>query len=263
MPPLFRPEAGCTSRQMTDPIFDQKALELRRQRALRHGQRLFLAERAMEDISERLGFVRRRFGRALLVGCPDARLAEPIGGAAEQLLLVPTLADVAQFPPGSFDLLIVLGQLDTTDELPTVLQVLRFLLDEDALILGAFAGNNSLPSLRTAMLAADREGGAGVAPRVHPRIEASALASLLQDAGFTMPVVDIDRVRLRYRVFDDLVADLRAMGATNILSNRSRKPLTRSSLAAARAEFHRQGDSSGTIETIEILNFAAWTPKHP
>ena len=122
------------------------------------------------------------------------------------------------------------------------------------------ASTMPLPSLRSAMLAADRLGGSGVAPRVHPRIEASAVAPLLQGAGFVMPVVDIDRVRLRYRALDDLVADLRAMGATNVLASRSSKPLSRTSLAAARSEFRRLGDEAGTVETIEILNFAAWTP---
>lgn len=248
---------------MPDPIFDRHALQLRRRRALTKGPRLFLAERAIEDMVDRLGFVQRRFGRALLVGCPDPSLAEPLQASVEQLLFVPTLFEIAHFPPGSFDLLMVLGELDTTDELPAVLHILRSLLAPDSLFLGAFAGNDSLPALRTAMLAADRAAGAGVSPRVHPRIEASALAPLLQDAGFVMPVVDIDRVRLRYRDFDDLVADLRGMGATNILVNRSRKPLSRVALAAAREEFRRMGDESGAVETIEILHFAAWTSNRP
>jgi NADH dehydrogenase [ubiquinone] 1 alpha subcomplex assembly factor 5 len=262
MAPLFRPLLGCTSANMPNAIFDSHALELRRRRALARGPRLFLAERAVEDIVDRLGFVRRRFGRALLVGFPELGLAEPLQASAEQLILVPTLADVVQFPPESFDLLVVLGQLDTTDGLPILLQILRSLMAPDAHFVGAFAGNNSLPVLRSAMLAADQASGTGVAPRVHPRVEASALAPLLQDAGFVMPVVDIDRVSLRYRAFEDLVADLRAMGATNVLANRSRKPLGRASLEAARAEFRRLGDEAGTIETVEILHFAAWTPNH-
>lgn len=244
---------------MTGPIFDQQALALRRQRAMRQGPRLFLAERAIEDIGERLDFVGKRFGRALLAGCPDPRLAEPLGASAEQLVLVPGLEEVASFPPASFDLLITLGLLDTAPELPTVLQVLRYLLAPNGLWVGAFAGNNSLPLLRAAMLAADREDERGVTPRAHPMIEASAFAGLLQDAGFVAPVVDIDRVKLRYRRFDDLVADLRGMGATNVLASRSRRPVLRKSLAAARAAFAGAGAKDGQVETVEIIHFAAWT----
>ena len=245
---------------MTGPIFDDQALALRRQRAVRQGPRLFLAERAVEDMAERLSLVQRRFGRALLVGCPDPQLAEPLTGAAEQLVIAPTLDEVARFPPQSFDLLLVLGQLDTANELRAVLHILRAMLTAEALFVGAFPGNNSLPALRAAMLAADRAGGAGVAPRAHPRVEASAVGGLLEDAGFVMPVVDIDRVRLNYRILDDLVADLRGMGATNILSGRSRTPLLRAGVAAARAEFARLGNGGRTAETVELIHFAAWTP---
>ena len=227
---------------------------------MRQGPRLFLAERAVEDLADRLSLVQRRFGRALLVGCPDPRLTEPLTGAAEQLVLAPTLNDVARFPPQSFDLLLVLGQLDTANELRAVLHILRALLTAEALFVGAFAGNNSLPALRSAMLAADRAGSAGAAPRAHPRVEASAVGGLLQDAGFDMPVVDIDRVRLAYRTLDDLVADLRGMGATNVLTGRSRTPLLRPALAAARAEFARLGEGGRTVETVELIHFAAWTP---
>ncbi|WP_294173894.1 SAM-dependent methyltransferase [uncultured Sphingomonas sp.] len=244
---------------MTGPIFDDQALALRRQRAVWQGPRLFLAERAVEDLADRLSLVQRRFGRALLVGCLDPRLAEPLTGAAEQVIIAPTLNDVARFPPGSFDLLLVLGQLDTANELRAVLHILRAVLTEEALFVGAFPGNNSLPALRAAMLAADRAGGAGAAPRVHPRIEASAIGGLLQDAGFVMPVVDIDRVRLSYRTLDDLVADLRGMGATNVLSGRSRTPLLRTALATARTEFAQLGAGERTVETVELIHFAAWT----
>ena len=69
------------------------------------------------------------------------------------------------------------------------------------------------------MAAADRISGAA-APHVHPRIEASALAPLLEQAGLVRPVVDVDRVAVRYPSLMRLVADLRAMGATNLLEQR-------------------------------------------
>lgn len=244
---------------MARPIFDPWALALKRQRALRQGPRLFLAERIVEDLAERLAFVQRRFGRALLAGCPDPTLADPLAGAAEQLVVAPSIDDLADFPEAAFDLILLLGQLDTVNDLPVMLHVVRSRLAPDSLIAGAFPGNDSLPALRRIMPAADRAAGSGIAPRVHPRIEASALAPLLQQAGFVMPVVDIDRVRLRYRSFADLVADLRGMGATNALYGRAGRPLSRRALAAAEAEFERLGDGTATTETVELVHFAAWT----
>ena len=49
---------------------------------------------------------------------------------------------------------------------------------------------------------------------------------------------------------------LRAMGATNILQARSRRPLSRPALEAARAAF--LGGNARAIEQIEILHFAGW-----
>ena len=95
------------------------------------------------------------------------------------------------------------------------------------------------------------------APHVHPRIEAAALAPLLADAGFVNPVVDVDRVTVSYPSLHRLVADLRAMGATNILHSAPRF-VGRAALSAARDAFTAAGDGIRTAETFEILHFAAW-----
>jgi len=130
---------------------------------------------------------------------------------------------------------------------------------DDGLVLGAVSGGDTLPALRNAMRAADSATGVA-APHIHPRIEASALAPLLADAGFLHPVVDVDRVAVSYQSLDRLVSDLRAMGCTNTLSGRPRY-VGKSAMAAAVAAFAEAGQGSRTVETFEILHFAAWTPK--
>jgi hypothetical protein len=95
-------------------------------------------------------------------------------------------------------------------------------------------------------------------PHVHPRIEAAALSPLLADAGFVRPVVDVDRIDVSYPSLGRLVGDLRAMGATNVLSAKA-PPLTRAQLQAGEKAFGAIGHERPTIETFEILHFAAWT----
>ena len=160
---------------------------------------------------------------------------------------------------GRYDLCLAIGTLDTVNDLPLALAALRSVLAPDAFVLGAVAGGNNLPRLRQAMRAADSVQGGSV-PHVHPRIEASALAGLLSAAGFIIPVVDVDRVEASYSSLGDLVRDLRGMGATNVLRERSRRPLTKAARAAAIAEFASAGRDGRTVETFEILHFAAWTP---
>ncbi len=251
-------------------LFDMDLRALRRDRAARAGPALFLHERALEDILERLAEVKRSFSTALLIGSPDPdwpkRLAE-IAPAVTVLDPGPLFArasggstvveDSIDLQPASFDLIVAIGTLDTVNDLPGALLRLRFLLKPDSLLIGAMSGGETLPRLRQAMRAADAATGAA-SPHVHPRIAPAALAQLLTAAGFEMPVVDVDRVRVGYPDLRRLTEDLRAMGATNILSSRSRVPLSRGALLAAERDFNPNPVSRAT-ETFELLHFAAWT----
>ena len=245
---------------------------LRRDRAFRTGPELFLHERAFEDCLERLELIRRRFESALLLGCPNPhwpdRLKEFVGSvdAADPGPLFATAAggtcmveDQWNPPEDAYDLILSIGTLDTVNDLPRALRVLHGTLAKNSLLIGAMAGGESLPQLRLAMHTADQAAG-GSSPHVHPRIEPASLSPLLSACGFLMPVVDVDRVQVSYETLGRLVADLRRMGATSILSQRSRKPLLREAKAAAEAAFRSVGDGSRTHETFEILHFAGWTP---
>ena len=252
-------------------LFDTSLRALRRDRACRGGPVLFLHERAFEDVVERISLVQRRFRSALLIGVPDASWPARLGQiAGEVTALDPGAAfaekaggkqaneELLDLEPGAFDLVVAMGTLDTVNDLPGTLLRLRFLLQPDSLLIGVMAGGETLPRLRQAMRAADLVTGSA-SPHVHPRIEPAGLAQLLGSAGFTMPVVDVERVRVAYRDLLRLVADLRGMAATNVLAARPRSPLMRSALDAARRDFEG-GAGEATVETFELLHFAAWTP---
>jgi hypothetical protein len=207
-----------------------------------------------------------------MVGCPDPRWPQRLRAFADFVEVIepgPLFARAAGATnvnedqwaaeaPG-FDLCVAVGTLDSVNDLPGALQSIRSALCDDSLLIGAMAGGDSLPQLRTAMFAADQRLGSA-SPHVHPRVDGPTLGSLLTACGFRMPVVDVDRVQLTYPSLMRLVSDLRDMGATNLLSARSRAPLTREALGAAEAAFDAAGDGQRTTEQIEILNFAAWTP---
>ena len=245
---------------------------LRRDRAARVGPELFLLQRAFDDCLERIGLVQRRFRSALLIGCPSPEWPRQLRSIVEQVDVrdpARLFADAAGgleiledawSAPAAYDLVLAIGTLDTVNDLPLALRSMRQAMLPDGLFIGALSGGDTLPQLRAAIRAVDR---GGAAPHVHPRIEASALAPLLSAAGFVMPVVDVDRVQVSYPDLPALVADLRAMGATNILNQRGRLPISRQAFAAASSIFAAAGDGERTVETFEILHFAAWTPEGP
>ena len=253
-------------RPVTNPLFDHRLRALRRDRAARIGPELLLYERAFVDCLERLADIRTDIAVVLLVGCPDPSWPQRL--RAGRVAIVdpgPLMADRAggqcadleslPFDGDTFDLVLCIGTLETANDLPLAAAALHLVLKPGGLLLGAIAGGQSLPRLRNAMLAADAVTGQ-VSPHLHPRIEGPGLAQLLTGAGFAMPVIDVDRVELSYGSLDGLVRDLRGMGTTNILQSRSRRPLSRFALEAARAAFLNGADRAN--ELIEIMHFAGW-----
>ena len=270
MNPLSRALVRRTSAAVTRDLFDRRLRALRRDRAARQGPELVLLNRAFDESLERLRDIRGRFEHALLVGSPTPEWRGQLMAFAQAVDVVDpgTLfaasggiagdEDRLNLGEQRYDLVMAIGTLDTVNDLPLALQLVRCSMTPDAPFIGALAGGDSLPALRTAMIEADRTGG-GVAARTHPRIEPSSLAGLLSAAGFVMPVVDVDRVTMRYRSLSALVRDLRAMGATNILADRSPGRGKEWAKRAATA-FASQAKDGRTEERIDILHFLAWSP---
>ena len=257
---------------MAQDLFDSRLRSLRRDRAFRAGPELFLHERAFDDILERIALVQRTFRSVLLIGCPDPSWRERLLGIAGSVDVIEPGSrfaaaagafrddeDRMELEPGAYDLCVAVGTLDTVNDLARALLIVRFALKEDSLFIGALSGGDTLPALRAAMRAADEVAGVAT-PHVHPRIEPAALAGLLGSAGFAMPVVDVDRVQASYASLPALVRDLRAMAATNILSARSKRPLSRAAVAAAARQFLAGAQEARVTERFELLHFAAWTP---
>ncbi|MEO8455535.1 MAG: methyltransferase domain-containing protein [Sphingomicrobium sp.] len=255
------------------PLFDMHLRALRRDRAARSGAELFLLERAFADCVERLALVERRFERGLLIGCPDSHWPARLRDLVEEVDVRDPGALFAEWaegeviveddwsaPADTYDFVLAVGTLDTVNDLPRALKSIARSMRPESLFLGALSGGDTLPQLRSAMRAADLATGIA-SPHIHPRIEASALAPLLAQAGLVMPVVDVDRAQVSYQSIDRLIADLRGMGATNMLRERLRRPLSRQGLEAARKCFAAAGDGGRTVETVEIIHFAAWTPQ--
>lgn len=234
---------------------------------------MFLHERAFAECLDRLADIPRSYQRALLIGVQDpgwrmqlqaeADIVEldaldPGPLFAERARAIRADEDRYDFGSACFDLVVAVGTLDTVNQLGPALAAIRRAMVPDSPFIGVLAGGDSLPALRSAMLSADRVTGAAAA-RTHPRIAPATLAGLLGAAGFVMPVVDVDRVTLRYADLAALVRDLRAMGASNQLAERA-PPRGRRWAELAAAAFAVQAIEGRTQERIDLLHFLAWSP---
>ncbi|HTI67843.1 MAG TPA: methyltransferase domain-containing protein [Caulobacteraceae bacterium] len=270
---------------MTDApplLFDRAVHRARLDRAA-GGYAGFLKQRVAEDAAERLAAVLRDFPLALDLGARDGALARAlqhdpaanrIGTLIEADLsgamlqrnpaALRVVADEERLPfaPESLDLIVSLLSLHWTNDLVGALVQIRRTLKPDGLFVGALFGGETLTELRQSLIAAEAELADGAGLRVSPFADGLDAAGLLQRAGFTLPVADVERLTVRYDHPLKLMADLRAMGETNALTDRARRPLTRPVLARA-SEIYRErfGLPDGRIPaTFEVVAVTGWAP---
>lgn len=253
-------------------LVDRAALRHARRRALRAGGGPeFLAARVAEDLELRLAATLRPFPRALDLASPGrgalaalkARLTAEFvlraawDGPDGDVICDP---DAPCFADESFDLVVSCLALQHVDDLPGAFVQARRLLAPDGLFLAAFLGGETLTELRQSFAAAEAATTGGASPRVLPFADVRAVGGLLQRAGFALPVIDLDRVTVRYANALELMRDLRAWGATNVLAERSRRPLRRDTLGEAiRIYQERFSDPDGRIRaTFEIVWASGW-----
>ncbi|PWB94721.1 MULTISPECIES: methyltransferase domain-containing protein [Methylosinus] len=259
--------------QSAPAIFDRALLRRRLARAASRGAPDFLLARAADDLADRLRGIKRPFPRSLDLCTPAAHFAQIVAASGRPAPLragrfqEPSVDLVAEeetlpFAAEAFDLIVSGFALQWVDDLPGALAQARRMLAPDGLFLACFPGGASLIELRAALAQAEDEICGGASPRVSPFVDLRDLGGLLQRAGFALPVTDVDSFTLRYDSMFALCAELRAMGAANVLTQRSRKPLRRAVLLRA-AEIYatRFSDADGRVRaTMELVWLSGWAP---
>ncbi len=248
-------------------IFDRAARRLRRDRAQPHfAEHDFLRAAMLDGIAERLASVTRTFENVLDLGTHDGSFVPPAGatvtrsdaGARFATAAGGIHADEDQpcFADASFDLVVSAGVLDSVNDLPGALALVRRALRPDGLFLAAFTGAGSLATLRAVLREAE---GDRPAARLHPQIDVRSAGDLLVRAGFALPVADVETLTVRYAGLGRLLGDLRGMGVSNVL--RDRRPLRRDTLARAAQAFADRADPDGrTAERFDIIYLTGWAP---
>jgi SAM-dependent methyltransferase len=244
-------------------IFDRALLRARQQRARALGAETFLLDRVAAELAERLSAVLRQFERAADIGTATDALRRVLAGKAEAIDYIEIGDDeVVGLAPASLNLAVSALALQFVNDLPGVLVQIRRGLKPDGLFLAALIGGESLTELRQAFAQAESEIEGGLSPRVAPFADLRDLGGLLQRAGFALPVIDSERLTVRYNTVFDLMHDLRRMGATNALAERRRSPLRRKTLLRmAEIYAERFADADKRLRaTFEIVWLSGWAP---
>ncbi len=267
---------------MPDPIelFDRRLLRCRRDRAASTlAEHDFLLREVADRLLDRLLDIKRRFPLALDLGCHTGGYGPSPGGPGGIETVVrcelspamarrappPALAadeELLPFANDRFDLVYSNLSLHWVNDLPGTLVQINAALKPDGLFLAALLGGDTLIELREALTMAEIEILGGASPRISPFVDLRDAGTLLQRAGFALPVVDADRITVTYGDPIGLMTDLRGMGESNAVVERLRRPTRRSVLQRA-AEIYRRrhGDGRGRVPaTFHVIFLHGWAP---
>lgn len=242
---------------MTNPpqLTDLRALARHRSRATAQG--LFLHDTAADEIEDRLAVVNKSFtDTALVTGFVEpwqSRFAPKTMAEAEE-----TLAMSEQ----SHDLVIHAMALHWANDPVGQLIQSRRALRADGLLLAVSLGGQTLTELRACLGQAETTVTGGLSPRVAPMADLRDQGALLQRAGFALPVADAMPLTVEYTDAWHLMHDLRAMGETNALAARLRRP-TRRAVFETAADLYQTHFGTGTgriAATFELVFLTGWAP---
>ncbi|MEP2029717.1 MAG: methyltransferase domain-containing protein [Paracoccaceae bacterium] len=241
--------------QTPQPLTDLSALERNRARA--RPDAMFLHRAVIDDVHDRLMMVNRRFTKPAIVTPYPEIWRDALPDA-----VVITDSDTLTLEPGQHDLVIHALCLHWSNDPVGQMIQCRRALKPDGLMIAVLFGGQTLVELRAVLSEAEVASTGGLSPRIVPMGEIRDLGGLLQRAGFAMPVADSTLTKVIYQSTRHLMHDLRAMGESNALAARLRKP-TRKSVFEKVARLYTQhfGDQEQNVPaTFEMVCLTGWAP---
>jgi SAM-dependent methyltransferase len=221
-----------------------------------------------ERLLDRLDDTSRRFTAALDFGgrgavapallargiaVTSADFAAPMAARAGGVPLL--LAGPQNFglPEAAYDLVVAHLSLHFLDDLPGALIQLKRALKPGGMFLAAMPVLGTLQDLRVALLEAEEVFCAGVSPRISPFPDLRDCAGLLQRAGFSLPVADVEELSFLYATPLHLLHELRAAGETNALLERSKNTPPRALFPAALSALPQEQGRTKAVLRLAML----------
>ena len=257
------------------PQIVDRARAARQRARARPEEAAFLRARAFDDVIDRLETTKRDFPTALFIGADDvvSSLTPACGvGARVSLDLAPNRLssphsgsqnsehggvvgdeEALPFAEESFDLVVSFLTLHAVNDPIGALAQLRRALKPDGLFIGVLFGEETLAAARNAFTQAELDLKGGAAQRFYPFAMVRDLGGALQRAGFALPVVDRDRLRVDYGDPARLFSDLKALGERSALAG-ARPPLSRTVLAQALVLL------LGQTINFDLVTMTGWAP---
>lgn len=259
-------------------IFDRHLLQIKRSRTAHSlANTDFLIKHSLEDILERLEDMNKKFPLILNLGSRTGYASTQLSNRSGSLRVIDTdislelikqnnnknkiILDEENLPfaNNTFDLVISILNLHQINDLPGCLIQLKNSLKPNGLLIASLFGEQNLFELRNILMQTELQCFNGISPRFSPAIDIKQLGGLLQRAGFDMPVIDKDVIKVNYSSPLKLLHDLRNMGESNIMNRRNKQYLGKNFWNQFKQNYIKTyGNSDGTVQaSYEILTLTA------
>eukprot|EP01036_Dinobryon_divergens_P032695 gene32696-42340_t len=144
----------------------------------------------------------------------------------------------------SFDLVLSSINLHWVNNLPFILTQIRTALKPDGVFVASLLGGSTLQELRYCFYLAEQERRGGLSSHASPLALPSDIAALVQDAGFALPTVDVDKIKHLWKMGEGSASLNRqyAVGRDTFL---------------AMAALYQDGS---VVATFEVISVIGWSP---
>ena len=258
-----------------DTIFNNRIHKLRRERAFKNWNNFsYLKKISTQRIYERLYEVKRDFNLGLELGSHYGELGHLLGKESKISTLLQTdfiyeyckkskvnnfnslLIDFNKLPfkKNKFDIILSTFFIHWIEDIPNLLKNLKNIMQPDSLIIMNFFGGKTLSELQKNLIDIEIKFYGGASPRIIPFIDIRSAGMLIQNAGFRLPVIDSENIKITHSNLSSLFHDLRGMGQTNCMSSVS-IPLRKKIITLLEKKLIDQNKINTTFELITVT---AW-----
>lgn len=263
-------------------LFDVARIKLLKKKAagILQKDRLYL-EVIEKELMIRLQFTKRDFKNILIYGefsndflmflkqCYSNQVSLVIANIVPFMLtsdlhnpVIACYEEQLPFPAETFDLVISCASFHYLNNIPKALEEYKRVLKPDGFFLSSFVGGNTLHEMRDALLQSEIMLTGGASPRVIPMVDLLTAANLIQNSGFSFPVVDRDLLNISYSAFNRLLKDLKLLGENNYMNARSLKIPPKHLFKLAEQYYYQQHlDEHQRLKvTLELIHLCGWNP---
>ena len=159
----------------------------------------------------------------------------------------------------SLDLVYSILGLNTINDLPGTFKQIYNSLKPKGLFIATFWGDRTLSPLAESLAYADEKILKGLYSRVFPFCDIKTLGSLMQRAGFIMPMADQEKLLKEYSCLKDLLYEIKSFNDKNILSVRPKHFTPKSIFKEAEIHLMRKKNNQEKISMpFNIIFVMGW-----